>query len=92
MIKSFEHNGLERFFRAGSKAGIQPKHAPRLRLQLGRLDAAKGPQDMNLPGWKLHPLKGDLKGYWSVWVDENWRLVFKFEGEDALLVDYTDYH
>lgn len=92
MIKSFEHNGLERFFRAGSKAGIQPKHAPRLRLQLGRLDAAKGPQDMNLPGWKLHPLKGDLKGYWSVWVDENWRLVFKFEGEDALLVDYTGYH
>lgn len=92
MIKSFEHKGLERFFREGSKAGIQPKHTARLRLQLGRLDAATGPQDMNLPGWKLHPLKGDLKGYWSVWIDENWRLVFAFEGEDAVLVDYTDYH
>ena len=76
----------------GSKAGIQPKHASRLRLQLGRLDTAAGPQDMNLPGWRLHPLKGDLKGQWAVWVDENWRLVFAFEGEDAVLVDYTDYH
>ena len=92
MIKSFQHKGLERFFSKGSKAGIQAKHAPRLRLQPGRLDAASGPQDMSLPGWKLHPLKGDLKGFWAVWVDKNWRLVFTFEGEDAVLVDYTDYH
>ena len=92
MIKSFQHKGLERFFSKGSKAGIQAKHAPRMRLQLGRLDAASGPQDMNLPGWKLHPLKGELKGFWAVSVDENWRLVFTFEGEDAVLVDYTDYH
>ena len=92
MIKSCEHRGLERCFRRGSNAGIQPKHAPRLRLQLARLEAASGPEDMDLPGWNLHPLKGDLKGYWAAWIDENWRLVFKFEGEHAVLVDYTDYH
>ncbi|MFO1363167.1 MAG: type II toxin-antitoxin system RelE/ParE family toxin [Burkholderiales bacterium] len=92
MIKSFAHKGLARFYREGSKAGIQAKHATRLRLQLGRLDTASGPQDMDLPGWRLHPLKGDLKGRWAVWVDENWRLVFAFEGEDAVQVDYTDYH
>jgi len=92
MIKSFRHNGTERFFRTGSKAGIQPKHAHRLRLQLGRLDAVTGPADMNLSGWKLHPLKGSLAGHWAVWVDENWRLTFKFSGPDAELVDYRDYH
>ncbi|OFZ99847.1 MAG: peptidase [Betaproteobacteria bacterium RIFCSPLOWO2_02_67_12] len=93
MIKSFRHRGIERFFRDGSKAGIQPKHAKRLRLQLGRLDAAKGAQDMNLPGWKWDPLKhGNLTGHWAVWVDENYRLTFAFEGTDAVLVDYQDYH
>ncbi len=92
MIKTFRHKGLERFFREGSKAGIQPQHAKRLRLQLGRLDAAKGPADMNLPGWKCHALTHDLKGHWSVWVSGNWRLTFTFEGSDAVLVDYQDYH
>ena len=92
MIKTFRHKGLERFFREGSKAGIQPQHAKRLRLQLGRLDAAKGPADMNLPGWKCHALTHDLKGLWSVWVSGNWRLTFTFEGSDAVLVDYQDYH
>lgn len=93
MIKSFRHRGIERFFREGSKAGIQPKHAKRLRLQLGRLDAAKSAEDMNLPGWKWHPLKhGGLAGHWAVWVDENYRLTFTFEGQDAVLVDYQDYH
>ncbi len=92
MIKSFRHRGLERFFRDGSKAGIQPKHEKRLRLQLGRLDAAKNAADMNLPGWRWHPLTGGLKGRWAVWVDENWRLTFTFEGADAVLVDYLDYH
>jgi len=92
MIKSFRHDGLERFFRAGSKAGIQPRHAKRLRLQLGRLDAATGPNDMNLPGWSWHALKAELAGHWAVWVDENWRLTFTFEGTDAVLVDYQDYH
>ena len=92
VIKSFRHDGIERFFRSGSKAGIQPKHAKRLRLQLGRLDAATGPADMNLPGWRWHPLTGALAGHWAVWVDENFRLTFTFEGVDAVLVDYRDYH
>jgi toxin HigB-1 len=92
VIRSFRHKGLARFFRDGSKAGIQASHASKLRLQLGRLDAAAGPADMDLPGWRLHPLKGGLKGLWSVSVDGNWRLVFRFEGEDAVLVDYMDYH
>ncbi|MBK6972658.1 MAG: type II toxin-antitoxin system RelE/ParE family toxin [Sterolibacteriaceae bacterium] len=93
MIKTFRHKGLEEFFRQGSKAGIKAVHAKRLRLQLGRLDASKGPQDMGLPGWRLHPLTGALDGHWAVWVDKNWRMTFMFEGEDdAILVDYQDYH
>ena len=92
MIRSFRHKGLERFYLDGRKAGIQAVHASRLRLQLGRLDAAAGPGDMNLPGWRLHPLKGSLKGLWAVSVSGNWRLVFAFEGKDVLLVDYLDYH
>lgn len=92
VIKSFAHKGLERFFRAGSKAGIQAKHESRLRVQLGFLDHARVPQDMNAPGWRLHPLKGELDGHWSVDVSGNWRLTFRFEGEDAILVDYQDYH
>ena len=92
MIKTFKHTGLERFFIHGSKAGIQPKHASRLRLQLARLDAAQAPIDMNLPGWRWHPLKGELAGHWAVSVDANWRLIFGFEGKDAVLVDYRDYH
>ncbi len=92
VIRTFRHKGLGRFFLEGSKSGIQAKHAPRLRLQLGKLDSAMGPEDMNLPGWKLHPLKGDMKGMWSVSVSGNWRLVFAFEGKDAVLVDYRDYH
>jgi len=92
MIRSFRHKGLERFFLHGSKAGIQAAHASRLRLQLGRLDAAAGPGDMNLPGWRLHPLKGPLKGMWAVSVSGNWRLTFAFDGKDAVLLDYRDYH
>lgn len=92
MIRDFRHKGLQRFFESGSKAGIQALHAPRLRLQLARLDAAKSPQDMNLPGWDLHDLRGNLKGQFAVTVNKNWRLIFAFEGEDAILVDYRDYH
>lgn len=92
MIRSFKHKGLERFFRDGSKAGIQPKHERRLRLQLARLDAARSAEDMDLPGWRWHALKGDLKRHWAVFVEKNWRVVFTFEGEDAVLVDYQDYH
>ena len=92
MIKSFAHKGLEAFFTGGSKAGIQPVHAARLRRQLAQLDQAAGPQDMNVPGWKLHALKGELAGFWSVWVNGNWRLIFRFEDGDASLVDYREYH
>ena len=92
MIKSFRHKGLERFFISGSKSGIQPLHAKRLRLQLAKLDSAKTADDMNLPGWKLHSLKGNLDDHWAVWVDQNWRITFTFDGEDAVLVDYQHYH
>ena len=92
MIKSFRHKGLQRFFESGSKAGIQAQHERRLRLMLSRLDDSMKPTDMDAPGWKLHPLKGDMKGYWSVWVDASWRLTFTFEGSDAVLVEYEDYH
>lgn len=92
MIKSFQHKGLETFFKNGSKAGIQPAHTKRLQLQLAKLDAAKVPEDMGLPGWRLHPLAGNLKNHWAVWVDKNWRMTFTFDGEDAVLVDYRDYH
>lgn len=92
MIRTFRHRGLERFFRTGSKAGIQTKHAARLRLQLGRLDTAVAAADMDLPGWGLHPLKGRMAEHWAVSVDKNWRLTFKFDGRDVILVDYQDYH
>ena len=92
MIKTFRHKGVERFFLSGTKAGIQAPHAARLARQLQRLDVARRPQDMNIPGWRLHPLKGDLAGHWSVAVSGNWRLTFAFDGEDAVLVDYRDYH
>jgi len=92
MIKSFRHKSVEQFFRTGSKAHIQPKHAPKLRLQLFVLNNAKSAEDMNAPNWRLHQLFGDLKGHWAVDVSGNWRLTFAFEGEDAILVDYQDYH
>jgi proteic killer suppression protein len=92
MIKSFLHKGLETFFETGKKAGIQPHHAPKLGRQLARLDVAKSAADMNVPGWRLHQLSGDLAGHHSVTVNGNWRMTFRFEGEDAVLVDYQDYH
>lgn len=91
-IRSFRHKGLERFFTTGSKAGIQAKHAERLRLILGRLNVAVEPRDMNLPGLDLHPLKGDRKGRWAVKVSGNWRLTFGFVGKDVEKLDYEDYH
>ncbi len=92
MIKSFRHKGLEKFYTTGSKAGIQAKHASKLRRILGLLDAATKPDDVNLPGFRLHPLTGKEKGFYSVWVSGNWRVVFQFVGEDIELVDYLDYH
>ena len=92
MIKSFKHRGLELFFLRGSTARIKNDHAKRLRLILGRLEASTDVQDMNLPGLKLHELRGKRKGIWSVWVNGNWRVTFRFEGPNAMNVDYEDYH
>jgi len=89
MIKRFRHAGLQRFFETGSKAGIQPHHALRLSRQLEKLDTARVVADMNVPGWKLHALS---TGRWSVSVSGNWRMTFEFDGGDAILVDYEDYH
>jgi len=92
MIKSFKHKGLQVFFETGSKKGIIPEHADKVARMLDRLDASVRPNDMNLPGYKLHKLTGTEEGTWSVWVSGNWRITFRFEGEDAILVDYRDYH
>jgi proteic killer suppression protein len=92
VIRSFRHKGLEEFYRTRSKAGIQPKHAERLAEQLFMLDNATRAADVNVPAWKLHRLSGDLRGHWAIKVSGNWRLTFKFEGRDAILVDYQDYH
>ena len=92
MIRSFRHKGLEQFFLTGSKRGIQPDHAEKIARILDRLDASISPADMNLPGYRLHELKGQDTGTWSVTVNANWRITFKFEGQNAVLVDYRDYH
>lgn len=92
VIRSFRHKGIERFFLTEKKSGIQAQHASKLARQLQRLDVARNASDMNIPGWYLHPLKGELADHWSVRVSGNWRLTFAFEGEDAVLVDYQDYH
>ena len=92
MIRSFKHKGLERFFLAGSKGGIRPERAERVRLILAQLHAAVAPEDMALPGLRLHQLKGYRKGTWSVTVSGNWRISFSFDGKDAIDVDYEDYY
>ncbi|ANI99757.1 peptidase [Polynucleobacter wuianus] len=92
MIKSFRHKGLQLFFETGSRAGIQSAHAPRLSRQLARLSEARSWEDMNLPGWRLHLLQGKSVGHYSIVVSGNWRMTFRFEGEDAMLVNYQDYH
>jgi proteic killer suppression protein len=92
MIRNFRHKGIEHFFKTGSRARIQAQHENRLRRQLRQLDDASAPQDMDVPGWKLHPLTGSLTEHWAVRVSGNWRLTFRFDGKDAVLVDYQDYH
>ncbi|WP_260295521.1 type II toxin-antitoxin system RelE/ParE family toxin [Sedimenticola hydrogenitrophicus] len=92
MIRSFRHKGLVNFFKSGSTAGIQVAHAKRLRLILGRLNAASSTKDMDLPGLRLHELTGNRSGIWSVTVSGNWRVTFRFDGEDAEVVNYEDYH
>ncbi|QNN47288.1 type II toxin-antitoxin system RelE/ParE family toxin [Thermomonas brevis] len=92
MIKSFRHKGLARFYRSGNAAGIRPSHAKRLRFQLAALDTAQAIGDLDIQGFRLHPLKGELKGRWSIWVNGNWRLTFEFADGNVFVLDYEDYH
>jgi toxin HigB-1 len=92
VIKSFRHKGLKRFYENNERKGVAPELEAKVARILARLDVAKAPEQMDLPGLKLHPLKRDLKGFWSVWVTGNWRIVFRFEGTDVVQVDLVDYH
>ena len=92
MIRSFKHKGLELFFLKGTKSGIQVKHAAKLRLILGRLNASVTPKDMDLPGLYLHQLSGRRREIWSVRVSGNWRVTFRFVNGDVEIVNYEDYH
>jgi toxin HigB-1 len=92
VIQSFRHKGLRRFYESGSAAGIQSKHVKRLRLLLVALDTAHVIDDMDVPGFNLHPLKGQGKGRWSIWVNGNWRVTFEFRDGHAYVLDYEDYH
>jgi proteic killer suppression protein len=92
MIKSFVHKGLEKFYSTGNTSGIQAIHAKRLRLILTLLDAAVVVEDMNAPGLSLHRLKGNRKDIWAVTVQANWRVTFRFEGGNAEIISYEDYH
>jgi len=92
VIKSFRHKGLRTLFESGSAAGVQPHHAKRLRMQLAALDTAQTIDDMDIPGFRLHPLKGELVGRWSVSVNGNWRVTFEFREGNAYVLDYEDYH
>ena len=92
MIISFKHKGLERFYREGSAKGIQAQHKNKLRMQLAALDTAQAIEDMNIPGYRLHPLKGVRKGIWAISVSGNWRLTFQFENGNIHILNYEDYH
>lgn len=92
MIQSFRHKGLRKFFESGSAAGVQPPQAKRLRMLLAALDTAQTLADMDVPGFRLHVLKGTDQIRWSCWVNANWRLTFEFRDGHAYFVDYEDYH
>ncbi len=92
MIKSFKHKGLKKYFQTGSVAGIQAMHQRKLRMQLTAIDTAQEIDDINLPGFKLHPLKGDRDGVWSITVNGNWRITFEFIDGNAYILNYEDYH
>lgn len=92
MITGFRHKGLEAFYKTGATRGIQAAHAAKLGRILALLEVAAGPEDLNMPSFKPHPLKGKLKGHWSIWVNGNWRVTFRFAGVNVELVDYLDYH
>ena len=92
MIKSFKHKGLERFFETGSTRGIQTKHSTKLRMQLSALDTAQAIEDVDVPGYQLHSLKGTQKGLWSITVNGIWRVTFEYSDGNAYIVNYEDYH
>ena len=92
MIVGFRHKGLRLLFDTGSTKGVRADHGGKLSSILAALDVAQGPEELALPSYRLHPLKGSLKGYWSIWVNGNWRVTFRFIGSDVELVDYQDYH
>jgi len=92
MIKSFKNKALSKLYTDGNRGKINPDHVSKILRVLDRLDASVNPQDMNLPGYHLHQLKGRLKGVWAVSISGNWRITFEFEGNDAINIDYLDYH
>lgn len=92
MIVSFRHKGLERLYRDGSKKGVQAAHVPKLLRVLSLFDVVQTPDDLAIPSFRTHPLEGDLAGHWSIWVNGNWRITFRFVESDVELVDYQDYH
>ncbi len=92
MLRTFRHRGLKRLFERGDKSKLRGDQVERIEEILSRLDAASGARDLNTPGYRLHPLKGDMQGFWSIRVTANWRIVFRFEEGDACDVDLTDYH
>ena len=92
MIISFQHKGLRKFYKTASKKGIDANHASKLQMILAALDIAEAPDDLDLPAFFLHPLQGNLSGYWSIKVNDNWRVIFRFTGNDVELLDYLDYY
>lgn len=92
MIVSFKHKGLQKFYEKGVASGIQSKHAKKLRVQLAALETAQVIDDLDLPGYRLHPLKGSRKGVWSITVNGNWRLTFEFDNGNVHILNYEDYH
>ena len=92
MIKSFKHKGLQKFFESGTKKGIQAKHTSKLRMQLTALDTAHVIEDLEIPGYRLHQLKGTRKNLWSITVNGNWRITFEFEAGNVYIANYEDYH
>lgn len=92
MIKTFKHKGLKVFFETGKTSGIQPKHAKKLRMQLAAIHTATEVEDINIPGFSLHPLKGERSNIWSISVSGNWRVTFEFKEGNAYILNYEDYH
>jgi toxin HigB-1 len=92
MIKSFRHRGLQRLYERGDRSRMNPTLVDKVETALGLLDVAETPEAVNLPGYRLHPLRGDLRGFWSIRISGNWRIIFRFDEHDVCEVDLVDYH